>query len=124
MTQQCIRRHYEGEWKDKSDHATNLGEIAYSSPVEDAIVYPLYRQMIADLKLRVTGGDVLDIGSGSGRWIRFFLENFTPRRLTGALPQKLLRRQGVDNHSDRQTVSRVNGENVHGLHRADEGEPV
>jgi len=84
MTQQCIRRHYEGEWKDKSDHATNLGEIAYSSPVEDAIVYPLYRQMIADLKLRVTGGDVLDIGSGSGRWIRFFLENFTPRRLTGA----------------------------------------
>ena len=84
MTQQCIQRHYEGAWKTQSDAATNLRDIAYSSPIEDAIVYPLYRRMIADLRLKATGGDVLDIGSGAGRWIRFFLENFAPKKLIGA----------------------------------------
>jgi SAM-dependent methyltransferase len=84
MTQQCIQKHYEGAWKTTSDAASNLSEITYSSPIEDAIVYPLYRQMLADLKLNVTGGDVLDVGAGSGRWIRFFLDHFAPRRLVGA----------------------------------------
>ena len=84
MTQQCIRKHYEGAWKTKSDSAADLSQIAYSSPVEDSIVYPLYRQMIADLKIKAAGGDVLDVGSGSGRWIRFFLENYRPRKLVGA----------------------------------------
>ena len=84
MTQQCIQRHYEGAWKSQSDAATNLRDIAYSSPIEDAIVYPLYRRMIADLRLKATGGEVLDIGSGAGRWIRFFLENFSPKKLVGA----------------------------------------
>src|SRR5581483_4059403 len=84
MTQENIRQHYEGAWKTKSDGAADVSQIAYSSPVEDAIVYPLYRQMVADLKLRVSGGSVLDIGAGSGRWIRFFLQNFTPRELVGA----------------------------------------
>ena len=83
MTQQCIREHYETAWKTKSDRAENLTDIAYSNPVEDAIVYPLYRQTIADLKIKADG-DVLDIGAGSGRWIRFFLENFSPRKLVGA----------------------------------------
>src|SRR4051812_37559178 len=84
MTQQCIREHYEGAWKTKSDSAADVSQIAYSSPIEDAIVYPLYRKMIADLKIKATGGDVLDVGSGSGRWIRFFLEHFRPRKLVGA----------------------------------------
>ena len=83
MTQQNIREHYEGAWRTKSDSAAGLGEIAYSSPIEDAIVYPLYRQMIRDLKVRVDGGDVLDVGSGSGRWIRFFCDSFKPRSLSG-----------------------------------------
>src|SRR4051812_35645796 len=83
MTQDNIRAHYEGAWRTKSESAAGLDEVAYSSPIEDAIVYPLYRQMIADLRLRVNGGDVLDVGSGSGRWIRFFLESFRPRSLTG-----------------------------------------
>jgi SAM-dependent methyltransferase len=83
MTQQNIREHYEGAWRTKIDSAAGLDEISYSSPIEDAIVYPLYRQMIADLKLRVNGGDVLDVGSGSGRWIRFFCDSFTPNSLTG-----------------------------------------
>ena len=84
MTQDCIRTHYEGAWKEKSDGATDLSQITYSSPIEDAVLYPLYRRMIADLKIRVDGGDVLDVGSGAGRWIRFFLEHFAPRSLTGA----------------------------------------
>jgi SAM-dependent methyltransferase len=83
MTQDAIRAHYEGEWKAKSDSAEKLEQISYSNPVEDAVLYPIYRQMIADLKLRATGGDVLDVGSGSGRWIRFFLENFQPKSIQG-----------------------------------------
>jgi SAM-dependent methyltransferase len=83
MTQANIREHYEDAWRTKSDAASGVDEITYSSPIEDAIVYPLYRQMIADLHLRVNGGDVLDVGSGSGRWIRFFLDSFQPRTLTG-----------------------------------------
>ena len=84
MTQQSIRNHYEGAWKAKSDGAANVSQIAYSSPVEDAVMYPVYRRMIADHKLNVTGGKVLDVGAGSGRWIRFFLENFRPAKLVGA----------------------------------------
>jgi SAM-dependent methyltransferase len=84
MTQDSIRRHYESAWQTKNDAAADLSEIAYSNPVEDAVLYPIYRQMIADLKIRMTGGDVLDVGAGSGRWIRFFLEHFRPRRLVGA----------------------------------------
>jgi len=83
MTQDCIRKHYEGEWKTKSDSAPSVSQLAYSNPAEDQVVYPLYRQMIADLKINAAG-DVLDVGAGSGRWIRFFLEHFRPRKLVGA----------------------------------------
>jgi SAM-dependent methyltransferase len=83
MTQDSIRQHYEGAWQTKSDAAADLSEISYSNPVEDAVLYPIYRQALADLRATVTGGDVLDVGSGSGRWIRFFLEHFTPARLVG-----------------------------------------
>jgi SAM-dependent methyltransferase len=83
MTQDAIREHYEGAWKTKSDAADDLSQISYSNPVEDAILYPVYRQMLADLRAKVTGGDVLDVGAGSGRWVRFFLEHFAPARLHG-----------------------------------------
>ncbi len=33
--------------------------------------------------MKVDGGSVLDVGSGSGRWVRFFLERFKPERFTG-----------------------------------------
>ena len=84
MTQDCIRRHYETAWKTASDAATDLSQIAYSSPIEDAVLYPVYRRMVGDFKLKVTGGEVLDVGSGSGRWIRFFTEFFAPALLMGA----------------------------------------
>lgn len=83
MTQDSIRQHYEGAWQAKSDAAVDVSGIGYSSPVEDAVLYPIYRQMIADLKVRADGGDVLDVGAGSGRWVRFFLEHFRPRRILG-----------------------------------------
>ena len=83
MTQDCIRKHYEQAWKTKSDSAPDAAGLGYSNPVEDAVLYPLYRQMIADLKINA-GGNVLDVGAGSGRWIRFFVDHFRPRRLVGA----------------------------------------
>jgi len=83
MTQQDIQRHYEQEWKRLSDRAATGGDLRYSSPIEDAVVYPAYQELIADLKIRVQGGSVLDVGCGSGRWVRYFLDRFQPRRLVG-----------------------------------------
>jgi SAM-dependent methyltransferase len=83
MTQQDIQRHYEQEWKRISDQAAAGGSLSYSNPVEDAIVYPAYQELIGDLKIHVDGGSILDVGCGSGRWVRYFLERFKPRRLVG-----------------------------------------
>jgi SAM-dependent methyltransferase len=83
MTQDCIRKHYEDAWKAKSDSASCFDEIAYSSPIEDAVLYPVYTQLLSDLKVKVDGGKLLDIGSGSGRWVRYFLDRFAPALFTG-----------------------------------------
>ena len=83
MTQQDIRRHYERDWKAQSDAAADPCDLSYSNPVEDAVLYPIYEQLIADLNVAVSAGRVLDVGSGSGRWIRFFLDRYEPRRLVG-----------------------------------------
>ncbi len=83
LTQDDIRNHYEQQWKSKSDAAQDNSHLSYSSPIEDAVLYPIYEQLIRDLNIPVNGGRVLDIGSGSGRWIRFFLERFKPAELVG-----------------------------------------
>ena len=83
MTQEDIRRHYETSWKTTSDNASSAEGLAYSNPVEDAVMYPIYEGLLHDLQVTVTGGGVLDVGSGSGRWIRFFLDRFAPQLLVG-----------------------------------------
>ena len=83
MTQADIRSFYQRHWKEQSDGAHTTGDLASSSPIEDRVLYPLYARLLRDLAVRVDGGRVLDIGCGSGRWIRFFLENFRPALLRG-----------------------------------------
>jgi SAM-dependent methyltransferase len=83
MTQQDILTHYETEWKTKSDTASGSEGLAYSNPVEDAVLNPAYERLIGDLSLKANGGRVLDVGSGSGRWVRFFLERYEPKLLMG-----------------------------------------
>ena len=83
LTQDDIRQHYEQEWKTKSEAAIDPAHLRYSNPVEDAVLYSAYEHLINDLNLAANGGRILDVGSGSGRWVRFFLERFTPRELVG-----------------------------------------
>jgi SAM-dependent methyltransferase len=83
LTQDDIRTYYEKTWKE-CDDATTEGEagLVNSGPVEDAVLYPIYEQLIRDLNIPVNGGRVLDVGAGSGRWVRFFTRRFKPASLT------------------------------------------
>ena len=83
MTQADIRTYYEKHWRERKEQARQVGDLGFSSPIEDRVVYPLYAQLLRDLAVRVDGGRVLDVGCGSGRWVRFFLENFNPALLRG-----------------------------------------
>ncbi|MBT8486003.1 MAG: class I SAM-dependent methyltransferase, partial [Phycisphaerae bacterium] len=51
----------------------------------DAVAFEVYRTLLADLGVRTEASalDLLDVGSGSGRWIRFFQETLRPRQLVG-----------------------------------------
>ncbi len=83
MAQDDIRAHYEANWR-QADDAASAGEpLRYSSPVEDAVLYPAYRKLIADLSLVTDRTRVLDVGSGSGRWVDFFTRHYRPASLTG-----------------------------------------
>jgi len=110
LMQEDIRRHYEQAWKKIDDNATDESGLAYSNPVEDAVLYPIYQRLIADQKIALDGGKILDVGAGSGRWIRFFLERFTPAMLMGidfasSSVEMLQRRYG--NHSSVKTIFRT-----------------
>jgi SAM-dependent methyltransferase len=81
--QEDIRRYYEQTWKSSDDEAADDAGLTYSNPVEDAVLYPLYQQLLSDLKVTVNGGSILDVGAGSGRWVRYFLQRFQPASLLG-----------------------------------------
>lgn len=83
MTQADIRAHYESHWKTRDAEATDTAGLCFSSPIEDRVAYPIYTQVLRDLRVSLDGGSVLDIGCGSGRWVRYFLENFKPALLRG-----------------------------------------
>ncbi len=83
MTQDDIRRHYEQSWRQTLEKASGVADLAYSNPVEDAVMYPIYESLLRDAGVRVDGGAVLDVGAGAGRWARFFLSRFQPRRFVG-----------------------------------------
>jgi 2-polyprenyl-3-methyl-5-hydroxy-6-metoxy-1,4-benzoquinol methylase len=83
LMQEDIRRHYEDAWKNADNAASDDAGLNYSNPVEDAVLYPIYQQLLNDLKVTVNGGNILDVGCGSGRWVRYFLERFSPASLTG-----------------------------------------
>ena len=97
MLQDDIRRHYETAWQQADAAAGSAEQLRYSSAVEDAVLYPAYEKLIHDLKLIAAGeARVLDVGSGSGRWVRYFLERFDLKRFVGvdfaAASVNLLRR--------------------------------
>ena len=81
--QEDIRRHYEHAWKTADISSTDDSGLNYSNPIEDAVMYPIYQQLLNDLKVTVNGGNILDVGCGSGRWVRYFLQRFSPAALTG-----------------------------------------
>jgi len=85
MTQADILAHYREHWDEVGRRAADEGDeaLGYSSPIEDAVTYPIYERLIRDMGIRVDGGRVLDIGCGAGRWTRFFLDRFSPASITG-----------------------------------------
>lgn len=83
MMQEDIQQYYQQNWQQTLEKASDVTQLAYSNPVEDAVLYPLYELLLRDSGVRVDGGRILDVGSGSGRWARFFLERFRPARFVG-----------------------------------------
>jgi SAM-dependent methyltransferase len=83
MTQADIRAHYEVAWKSHASRADSVADLSYSSEVEDALLYPAYRQLLDDHSREPDGGSILDVGCGSGRWVGFFLQHYHPSKFVG-----------------------------------------
>jgi SAM-dependent methyltransferase len=83
MSQTDLRNYFEKCWQDKLDSAKQGADLEYSSTVEDAVLYPIYEQLLAKHHMTINEGRILDVGCGSGRWIRIFLSRFKPKLLMG-----------------------------------------
>ncbi|NQZ59269.1 MAG: class I SAM-dependent methyltransferase [Lentisphaeraceae bacterium] len=82
MNQNDLKLFFEDCWS-KRNTCSSEDKLCYSSPIEDKVLYPAYKELLNTINLNPNGADILDIGCGSGRWIRYFKENFTPKSLTG-----------------------------------------
>ena len=56
MTQADIRAHYESHWKSRDSEATSADSLQFSSPIEDRVAYPIYTQVLSELRVTVDGG--------------------------------------------------------------------
>ncbi len=82
LMQDDIRSHYEKAWAEV-DASADAAALTYSSPIEDAVLYPAYQRLLADVNATVNGGSILDVGCGSGRWVRYFMDRYKPAHYTG-----------------------------------------
>lgn len=80
MTQDDIRAYYEQQWG-KTERSSQ-GSMAYSNPVEVEVCEPIYERFFADSGIE-RGCRVLDVGCGSGRWVRFLHRALAPSQLVG-----------------------------------------
>jgi SAM-dependent methyltransferase len=83
MSQTDVRNHYERQWRELGGAARDNAGLGYSSPIEDRVVATIYPEFVRDLRLALDGAAILDVGCGSGRWVRNFLDWFRPSRLLG-----------------------------------------
>lgn len=83
MSQADIQAFYEQQWKSQNAASGSSKDLVYSDPVEDAVLYPAYERLLSDLTIEPNGRRMLDVGSGAGRWVGFFLSRFAPAQFVG-----------------------------------------
>ena len=83
LSQAQINETYEQTWGDQLNRSPEELENVYSNHVEDAVMHPVYKKLVSDFQIKANGGHVLDVGSGSGRWIRFLTDAFKPELVVG-----------------------------------------
>lgn len=83
LSQADIRSKYTLIWAEEKKRSDAGCPTLYGCRAEDMVVQPIYLELLGDLHVRARDGNVLDVGSGSGRWIRFLLDQVQPRSLLG-----------------------------------------
>ena len=82
MSQPELATFFENCWNEKENYQIE-SNLSYSDPIEDAVLYKVYKELLEKLNCITDKTSILDIGCGSGRWIRYFNENFQPKSIHG-----------------------------------------